>query len=449
MHNSTVLIIDDEPELRKLIHKLLGLEGYNVLSAENIAEALEVIKINEIDIVVSDVKLPDGNGLELIPVIKKQLPSAEIIILTAYGKIEDGVQAIKAGAFDYIVKGDEDNKLLFVIKNAREKIKLFKRIAHYEKNFFSRYSFDDISGTSEAIRETIDISRKAAKSTTPILLIGETGTGKEVFAQSIHGESDRRNEPFVAINCSAFAKDLLEAEMFGYKSGAFTGATKNKKGLFEEADKGTLFLDEIGDMDVALQAKLLRVLENNTFIKQGDTKETSVDVRIIAATNKYLKSLVEQEKFRKDLFYRISVMQINLPPLRERAEDISVLADHFIKVFGAKLKKNVPQIDESFTKRLLKYKYPGNARELKNIIERIILLNEKAVLTEKDLPAEFFEIDSVNNNVNDMSLQEIEKNHILSILTSTNQNKVKTAEILGVGLTTLYRKLKEYGIAGE
>lgn len=449
MPNNTVLIIDDEPELRKLINKLLSLEGYNVLSAENTLRALEVINTNDIDIVVSDVKLPDGNGLDLIPVIKKQLPSAEIIILTAYGKIEDGVKAIKAGAFDYIVKGDEDNKLLFIIKNALEKIRLSKRITHYEKNFFSRYSFDDISGTSRIIKEAIDISRKAAKSTTPILLIGETGTGKEVFAQSVHVESDRKNEPFVAINCSAFAKDLLEAEMFGYKAGAFTGAAKNKKGLFEEADKGTLFLDEIGDMDPALQAKLLRVLENNTFIKQGNTKETLVDVRIIAATNKNLKALIEQEKFRKDLFYRISVMQINLPPLRDRTEDIPGMTDYFIKIFSAKLKKNVPQIDESFTKRLLNYKYPGNVRELKNIIERIILLNEKPVLTEEDLPIEFFEIDSVNINTNDRSLQEIEKNHIISILNLTKQDKVKTAEILGIGLTTLYRKLKEYGISGE
>ena len=449
MRYGTVLIIDDEPELRKLIQRLLELDGYTVLSAASATEAKEVIKNNEIDIVVSDVKLPDGNGLELIPLIRKQLPAVEIIILTAYGKIEDGVKAIKAGAFDYIVKGDEDNKLLLVIKNAQEKIRLSKRITHYEKNFISRYSFDDISGNSDAIKKTIDISRKAANSTTPILLIGETGTGKEVFAQSIHYESNRKNEPFVAINCSAFARDLLESEMFGYKAGAFTGATKNKKGLFEEADKGTLFLDEIGDMDIALQAKLLRVLENNIFIKQGDTKETFVDVRIIAATNKDIKVLIEQEKFRKDLFFRISVMQINLPSLRERTEDIPVLVENFIKIFCSKLKKNTPLIDDSFTKRLLRYKFPGNTRELKNIIERIILLNEKSTLTEDDLPQEFFNIDVARRDFDNLSLREIEKNHILTILSSTNQNKAKTAEILGIGLTTLYRKLNEYGISSE
>ncbi|HEX9252815.1 MAG TPA: sigma-54 dependent transcriptional regulator, partial [Ignavibacteriaceae bacterium] len=285
MQKSKVLVIDDEIDLRDLIKRLLELEGYTVFTAENAEQGLNVIKSNEIDIVLSDVRLPDKNGLELIPLIKKIHPSIEIIILTAYGKIEDGVRAIKDGAFDYIVKGDEDNKLLLVIKNANDKIQMFNRISHLEKNIFSKYTFDNITSKSPLIQEAISVAKKAANSASPILLVGETGTGKEVFAQSIHYESERRKEPFVAINCSGFAKDLLESEMFGYKAGAFTGAVKNKKGLFEEADRGTLFLDEIGDMDISLQAKLLRVLENNTFIKQGDTKESSVDVRIIAATN--------------------------------------------------------------------------------------------------------------------------------------------------------------------
>lgn len=449
MRFGKVLIIDDESELRNLIRRLLELEGYNVMTAGNIKESLEVIKNNEINIVVSDVRLPDGNGLDLIPVLKNHSADTEIIILTAYGNIEDGVKAIKAGAFDYIVKGDEDNKLLLVVKNAHEKIRMLNRIDHLEKNVQSKYSFDNITGNSPNLIEAISIAKKVANSTSPILLTGETGTGKEVFAQSIHYESNRRTEPFVAINCSGFAKDLLESEMFGYKAGAFTGAVKNKKGLFEEADRGTLFLDEIGDLDILLQAKLLRVLETNTFIKQGDTKETSVDVRIIAATNKDLKNLIEVDKFRSDLFFRISVIQIDLPPLRKRIEDIKILTDTFIKIFCDKLKKNIPNIEESFYERISKYNFPGNTRELKNVIERIILLNDKQIIAERDLPKEFFASIGQNNNEFEKNLQEVEKKHILAVLKSTDYNKAEAAKILGIGLTTLYRKLNEYGLSGE
>lgn len=449
MRYGRILVVDDEPELRSLIKKLLDLEGFATFTADDIASAMQFINNNEIDIVISDVKLPDGNGIDLIPIVKKQLPGSEIIILTAYGNIEDGVKAIKSGAFDYIIKGDEDNKLPLIVKNAHEKIKLSNKIIHFEKDFVSKYSFDDITGNSPLIKEAINISKKAAETSSPILLIGETGTGKEVFAQSIHYESNRSNEAFVAINCSGFAKDLLESEMFGYKAGAFTGAVKNKKGLFEEADKGTLFLDEIGDMDIALQAKLLRVLENNTFIKQGDTKETVVDVRVIAATNRDLKKLIDEGKFRSDLYYRISVIQIKLPALRERSDDISVLAENFINIFCRKLKKSVPVINKSFYERLLKYNYPGNTRELKNIIERLMLLNDKQEIDENDLPLEFFTAVEDNKVITELSLQEVEKKHIIDVLKAVDGNKVKAAEILGIGLTTLYRKLNEYGLSSE
>lgn len=444
MFNS-VLIIDDEPELRNLIKRLLELEGFNIQTAGTASEAIECLQKNEIDIVVSDVRLPDKNGLELLPIIKKQFPVIEVVILTAFGRIEDGVKAIKEGAFDYIVKGDEDNKLILVVKNAQEKVKMANRIFTLERNVQSKYSFNNIIGNSPLIVDAISIAKRSANSEIPILLIGETGTGKEVFAQSIHYESDRRNESFVAINCSAFAKDLLESEMFGYKAGAFTGAVKNKKGLFEEANKGTLFLDEIGDMDIALQSKLLRVLENNSFIKPGDTKETLVDVRIIAATNKDIKQLISEGKFRDDLFYRISVIQINLPPLRKRGEDIKLLADNFINIFSTKLKKNIPQIEKSFYDKLLAYSFPGNTRELKNIVERIILLNDKSILTEKDLPLDLITNASFKAVSNELKLEDVEKSHILSVLKSVNNNKTEAAEILGIGLTTLYRKLNEYG----
>jgi DNA-binding NtrC family response regulator len=447
MRHNKVLIIDDEPELRNLIKRILELEGFLILTAGTATDGLEILKNNEVDIVVSDVRLPDKSGLELIPIIKKLYPSIEIILLTAYGKIEDGVRAIKEGAFDYIVKGDEDNKILLVVKNAYDKIKMSNRILHLEKNILSKYTFENITGNSPLLQESISIAKKVANSTTPILLSGETGTGKEVFAQSIHLESDRKNEAFVAINCSGFAKDLLESEMFGYKVGAFTGAVKNKKGLFEEADRGTLFLDEIADMDITLQAKLLRVLENNTFIKQGDTKETLVNVRIIAATNKDLKKLIAEGKFRDDLYFRISVIQIILPPLRKRIEDIPLLADTFVKIFSNKLKKDIPGVEKSFYDKLSQYHFPGNTRELKNIIERIILLNDKPLLTESDLPNDLLMNDAGTTNKSKLSLQDLEKGHILSVLKSTGNNKAETAEILGIGLTTLYRKLNEYNLS--
>lgn len=449
MRHNKVLIIDDEPELRNLIKRLLELEGFSILTAGNSAEALEILNKNEIDMVVSDVRLPDKSGLELLPIIKKQFPLIEVIILTAYGRIEDGVNAIKEGAFDYIVKGDEDNKLIFVVKNAHEKVKMANRISHLEKNVLSKYSFDSITGSSPLILEAISIAKKSANSEAPILLIGETGTGKEVFAQSIHYESNRRNEPFVAINCSGFAKDLLESEMFGYKAGAFTGAVKNKKGLFEEADRGTLFLDEIGDMDIALQAKLLRVLENNTFIKAGDTKETSVDVRVIAATNKDLKKLIGEGKFRDDLFYRISVIQINLPPLRKRVDDIKELTDNFINIFSKKLKKNIPVIEQTFYDKLCSYTFPGNTRELKNIIERIILLFDKSTLTASDLTLEITNRFVEYSISKPEKLEDVERNHILSVLKSVDNNKNEAADILGIGLTTLYRKLNDYKLTEE
>lgn len=441
-----VLVVDDEPGLRNLIQRLLELENFNVYTAGNVNEGLEVLNKNEIDIVITDVRLPDKTGLELLKIVKKSFPNIEIIILTAYGKIEDGVKAIKDGAYDYLVKGDEDSKLIQVIKNAQSKIRLSKRISNLEAAINTHYNFNSITTVSAKMIEVIEIAKKAAVSDTPILLIGGTGTGKEVFARSIHYTSNRKNENFVAVNCSGFSKDLLESEMFGYKAGAFTGATKNKKGLFEEANGGTLFLDEIGEMEINLQAKLLRVLENNSFIKAGDTKETTVDVRIIAATNRDLKRMISEGKFRDDLYYRISVIQIDLPPLRERKEDIKLLTENFFAIFSNKLNKSKPNLDDSFYKRLLEYDFPGNTRELKNIIERLILLVDKETLTEADLPNDILQKIYKSNGINKDKLEEVERQHILKILKEKKNNKAETAEILGIGLTTLYRKLKEYGI---
>jgi DNA-binding NtrC family response regulator len=441
----TILIIDDENELRKLLVKLLRLENYTIYDVDNGKNGLNILKSDDVSVVITDVKLPDINGIDLIIKIRELNPLCEIIVLTAYGTIEDGVRAIKEGAFDYITKGDEDNKIIPLVKRAIEKYQLKKRIELLEKNVSQKYNFDTISGESILITNAKEIASKVALTDTPVLLLGETGTGKELFAQAIHYSSSRKEKPFLAVNCSAIAKELLESEMFGYKAGAFTGAVKNKKGLFEEANGGTLFLDEIGELDISLQAKLLRVLETNDFIKPGDTKPTQVDVRIIAATNRNLEKESKEGIFRPDLFYRISVMKIEIPALRERREDIPLLVDYFIDFFSKKMNKKIDKISTPFYEKLKQYNYPGNIRELRNVVERSIILSEGGLLSANLLPNEFFS-ESNKENADSLKLENIERQHIISILEKTNNNKTKAAEILGIGLTTLYRKLQSYGL---
>lgn len=298
MNKGNILIIDDEEELRRLLSKLLSLEGFRIFEAADAKSAMDLLNKEEFHVVITDVKLPDASGIDLIPKIKMQNPLTEIIVLTAYGTIQDGVRAIKEGAFDYIIKGDDDNKIYTTTEKAMEKTRMSHRIEQLEKKIEKKFNFDNITGNSKLLQNAIDVAKKVADTDTTVLIEGETGTGKDLLAQSIHNSSTRRSKPFVAINCSSFSKDLLESEMFGYKTGAFTGANKNKKGLFEEANLGTLFLDEIGEMDISLQAKLLRVIETGSFIKLGDTKPSSVDIRIIAATNRNLEDEIDKGNFR-------------------------------------------------------------------------------------------------------------------------------------------------------
>jgi len=438
-----ILVIDDEEAILTLLSQLIRLEGFNVLTAVNGKIALQLLQNdNEINIVISDVRLPDINGIELITKFKSLNPFGEIIMLTAYGTIEDGVKAIKAGAFDYITKGDEDNKIIPILNKAVDKISRLKKLSDtaLTDNWISQ-----VTGSSDAIKKSVDLAKKVSKTDSNVLLLGETGVGKEIFAKAIHLNSDRKNKNFVAVNCSAISKDLIESELFGYKAGAFTGASKNKLGLFEEADGGTLFLDEIGELDVSVQSKLLRVLENNSFIKAGDTKETHVNVRIISATNKNLQQSIIDGSFRADLFYRISVISITIPPLRERKEDIIPLTEYFIKLYAAKFNKNINLVSENFYSALTNYSFPGNVRELKNIIERTILLADGNTIDKTNLPEDLF-VNIASSISKNISLEETEKEHIAAIYLSTDKNKVKTAELLGIGLTTLYRKLQHYGI---
>lgn len=446
--NNTILIIDDEEKLRNLLAKILTMEGFEVFQAGDCKSGLKRLEQNAIDVVICDVKLPDGRGVDLTKTIKDKYPTVEVILLTAYGNIPDGVQAIKNGAFDYITKGDDNNKIIPLLYKAIEKVSLSKRVQQLEKQLGEKHSFDKIIGKSKIMLQTIDLAKKVAETDTTVLLTGETGTGKEVFAQAIHQASKRSNQNFVAINCSAFSKDLLESEMFGHKAGAFTGAVKDQKGLFEEAHNGTIFLDEIGEMALDLQAKLLRTIESGELLKVGESKPIKVNVRIIAATNRDLLKEIEAGHFREDLYYRISVFQIKLPALRERIVDIERLTNHFVTVFSHKMNKKVRKIEESFIETLQQHNWNGNIRELKNVIERsIILMNDDELKTE-NLPLEIQHASQSNATsgkiLTNFELANAEKTHIQKVLNYTNGNKTKTAELLNIALTTLYRKIEEY-----
>ncbi|GAB3712706.1 sigma-54 dependent transcriptional regulator [Spirosoma flavus] len=451
---ATILIIDDESRLRQLLARILELEGYSVLEAENARAGLKVLERAEVQLVISDVKLPDKNGIELSAQIKQLYPATEIIVLTAYGTIADGVTAIKNGAFDYITKGDDNDRIIPLVSRAVEKANLQFRIKQLEDQVRRRHGFESIIGRSKAIQQAIDLARKVAVTDTTVLLTGETGTGKEVFAQAIHQASPRRGEPFVAINCGALGKDILESELFGHRAGAFTGASRDQKGLFAEANKGTIFLDEIGEMPLDLQAKLLRVLETHEFLRVGDTKPTQTDVRVIAATNRSLEQEANVGHFRLDLYYRLSVFQIELPPLRSRPDDISDLAIQFARQYAAKLGRRDVALSATFVQKLQQHLWKGNIRELKNVIERAVILADSPQsgpleLTVSLLPYELQNatLATDSSDVAAMDLATVERLHIQRVLRHTNGNKTETARLLGIGLTTLYRKLQEIGLA--
>jgi DNA-binding NtrC family response regulator len=450
MSPGTVLIIDDEEKLRTLLARIIRLEGFTVLEAENFKQGTKLLEKGDVDVLLSDVKLPDGNGVDFIKELKSRYPALETILLTAYGNIADGVNAMKNGAFDYITKGDDNDKIIPLLARAMEKVQLQKRVRQLEQQVGKRYTFDGILGDSPRIVEAIALAKKVAPSEATVLLLGETGTGKEVFAQAIHQGSKRAGKPFVALNCSAFGKELLESELFGHKAGSFTGATKDKKGLIEEADTGTLFLDEIGEMHIDLQAKLLRVLETNEFIKVGDTRPTRVNVRIIAATNRDLQQEVTEGKFREDLFYRLNVFTIALPSLRERIKDIPLIAAYYLKLFASKSGKRIDSMSKSFLESLQQHEWKGNIRELKNVIERATILSDGPELTVDDLPAEFrFATSRPHGPISAFDLASVEKLHIQRVLNHTKGNKTEAARLLNIGLTTLYRKIEEYHISVE
>jgi len=442
-----ILIIDDEEKLRHLLARIIKSEGFEVFEAPDLKSGFKNLEQKDIDVVLCDVTLPDGNGVDFLQKIKTSFPLTEVILLTAYGKISDGVLAMKNGAFDYIVKGDDNDKIIPLLYKALEKVQLQKKVKQLEKRISEKYSFENIIGKSKGLEQVIDLAKKVAKTNSTVLLTGETGTGKEVFAQAIHENSNRVGKSFVALNCSTFSKEILESELFGHKQGAFTGAIKDKKGFIEEANGGTLFLDEIGEMPLELQAKLLRVLETNEYIQIGDTTPRKSDFRLIAATNRDLKTESEEHRFRSDLYFRLNIFEIKIPPLRERIKDIAPFTYYFVTQFSSRVNKKTLTITPDFMSKMETYHWPGNVRELRNVIERSVILVNGDVLTQDVLPYEIqHQADKTNKTLSAFSMQSVEKLHIQKVLNYTKGNKAETARLLEIGVATLYRKLDEYNI---
>jgi len=437
-----VLIIDDEQTLRGLLARIIQLEGYTVFQATTVKEGLKLLSKETIHVVVSDVKLPDGNGVDLTGKIRTDFPTVEVIVLTAFGTIEDGVKAIKNGAFDYLTKGDHQEKIIPLLNRAADKAVLQQQVFNLGSKLQKKFGFETVIGNSTAIRSSIDLAKKVAATDTNVLLLGETGTGKEVFSQAIHYHSNRKTRPFIPLNCSAVPKDLLESELFGHAEGAFTGAVKAKKGLIEEAQEGTLFLDEIGETPLDLQVKLLRVVESREYYRVGDSKARQANVRFITATNRDLEVEVKEGRFRQDLFYRFSVFVIQLPPLRERKDDIGLFATYFVRDFANKTNKTPITIRSEFQKALERHSWKGNVRELKNVIERCVILADSDELTVDLLPADF----NTDSDEGSLTLESVEKQHIQKVLRIVAGNKTQAAKMLGIGLTTLYQKIKDYNL---
>ena len=435
-----LLIIDDEPQLRNMLTRLFVGEGYAVTTAENGAQGMMRLKAQDFDAVLCDVRLPDANGVELTKAIKAQQPSVEVIVLTAFGTIHDAVQAVQNGAFHYLVKGDDNDKLIPTVNQAIERGR-----QHISLPRKSR-TFEAITGRSSAIQQAIALAKKVAPTEATVLITGATGTGKEVFANAIHASSARSEKPFFAVNCAALSRELIESELFGHVAGAFTGAVKDKKGLIEAAKGGTLFLDEIGELSPELQAKLLRVLETGDYLRVGDTKPLKADVRLIAATHRNLSQEISAGRFRQDLYYRLSAFVIPLPGLAERKADIPLLAEEFIALNNARLRKNITGLDEAVKERLLAHPWPGHVRELRNVIERACILCDGPLLDVAALPLELQATPSGQPASSALDLESVEREHIRRVLVRTGGNKTLAAELLGIGLTTLYAKVKRWEI---
>lgn len=440
-----ILIVDDEVVMRDSLSAWLREDGYEVVAVENGAQALEKVQQERWDVLLVDLKMPGMDGIEVLEKVKKIDKGIPIIIMTAYATVDSAVEAMKKGAYDYIVKPFNPEEIGLAIRKIIAYQDLLKENVYLRQELERKYQFKDIIGKSHKMQEVFALVKTVARSNSTILIEGESGTGKELVARAIHNSSLRSEGPFVAVNCAALPENLLESELFGYEKGAFTGAVSTKKGRFELADKGTLFLDEVGDISPKTQVDLLRVLEEKEFRRVGGTGLIKADVRIIAATNKDLKGLVEQGKFREDLYYRINVVSIQLPPLRERKEDIPLLMEHFLRKYCIENKKEVDTISDETARLLMQYDWPGNVRELENVIERAVVVTQGRIVLPRDLPLSL-RGEGQFKPAASMELKEVEKEHIQRALALHNWNITKTAQSLGIDRNTLSKKVKKYHI---
>ncbi|NOX21442.1 MAG: sigma-54-dependent Fis family transcriptional regulator [Nitrospirae bacterium] len=450
-----ILIVEDKKSMAEMLKASLKAEGYSCVLASKASEAVNLLKQRAFDLVLSDLKLPDKNGLDVLKAVKEEDPSIPVIIMTAYGSIETAVQAIKEGAFDFITKPFDMDHLLVLIKRALEQNRLYRENILLRQESSTPEGMPTIVGKSRVIRELLERVKKVAKTRSTVLLLGESGTGKELFARAIHYLSPRRDGMFVPVNCAAIPRDLLESELFGHEKGAFTGATSRRLGKFELANGGTIFLDEVAELELSLQAKLLRVLQDHTIERVGGSKQIKVDVRVIAASNIDLSRAVKEGRFREDLFYRLNVFPVEIPPLRERKEDIPLLVDFFVEKFSKEMKIEKKRVTSEALQLLMDYNWKGNVRELENTIERAMILSDGPTIEPKHISLitpdteaciESLPMDGPLEETTKAALRLAESVRIKKALQQTRWNKTRAAELLQISYKTLLNKIKEYNL---
>jgi len=455
---ATVLVVDDDAAIRKTLAILLNKAGCEVLDADSLTAANRLLTERPVDLVITDLRLGDDNGIDLIRLTKQSYPDTEAILLTGYGTIESSVEAMQAGAFDYVTKPFTNNELLMRVNKALERHRLRQEIVSLRQHVAMNYGFDNIVGISKQLSQVKETARRIAPTDITVLITGASGTGKELFARAIHHHSNRRHRPFVAIDCSAIPESLMESELFGHTKGSFTSASRNRKGLFEEADGGTVFLDEVSNIPAAIQVKLLRFLQDSIIRRIGSAVTQKVDVRIVAATNRDLAALVTEEKFREDLYYRLNVIPLNLPTLKERVEDVEILTEYFLRRIGAEIGKPHLTISREAVDKLLAHTWPGNIRELENTLKRAAALCNGTHLEATDImlitsdqqtPARPSGPTKVTLRVKGNLLDHSQRQLIVRALHENNWNYTRTASELGIGRTTLWRKIKRYDLRRE
>lgn len=441
-----ILIVEDEELMRELLSRILVRENYSLFKASSGKEALKLFQDNPIDLVLTDLKMEEMDGLELLTHVRAMDPEVDVIMMTAYASVETAVEAMRRGAYDYITKPFINDEIRVVVRRALDQRHLSRENRYLKRELRERYRFDNIVGKSEAMEKVYRMVEKVASISSNLLLTGETGTGKELIARAIHYNSERAERPFVAVNCGALTESLLESELFGHVKGAFTGAIASKEGFFHKANGGTLFLDELSEVSPGLQVKLLRAVQEREVIPVGGRDPLKFDVRLLAATNKDLEEAVRRGAFREDLFYRLNVITIHLPPLRQRKEDIPLLANFFLQKYARRFGKLSTKISKDAMRVLVNYDWPGNVRELENVIERAVALSESDTVDTPDLPEKIASAKIQIQDVDEVevTLEALEEEHIKKVLHKVAGDKVRAAQILGINLSTLYRKLIRY-----